>query len=187
MLKKWWVFSSQDIAFKGNHIIWSNNIIVYSIIKLSTNPWNSCSCAYLIVAKVRRTKLKFQWLLSKIYNKNCTKWFYISKWLSITFSENFLLKENLFFSMKYQQFKKDVSIEKPCMITHCEVGGHGGITLELCYNSGHISNPFSPLFYPQRSEFLTPFYTMWPRIDNQNILKPQGNDAYPLSQCSKRV
>ena len=49
---------------------------------------------------------------------------------------------------------------------------HGGITLELCYNSGHISNPFSPFFYPQRSEFLTPFYTKWPRIDNQNVLKP---------------
>ena len=50
---------------------------------------------------------------------------------------------------------------------------HGRITLELCHNSGHIRNPFSPLFYPQRSEFLAPFHTMWPRIDNQNILKPR--------------
>ena len=24
---------------------------------------------------------------------------------------------------------------------------HGGITLELCYNSGHISNPFSPSLF----------------------------------------
>ena len=49
---------------------------------------------------------------------------------------------------------------------------HGGITFKLCYNSVHKSNPFSPLFYPHRSEFLAPFHTMWPRIDNQNILKP---------------
>ena len=34
---------------------------------------------------------------------------------------------------------------------------HGEFTLELCYNSGHISNPFSSLFYPQRSEDLSPF------------------------------
>ena len=30
----------------------------------------------------------------------------------------------------------------------------------------------SPSFYPHRSEFLAPFHTMWPRIENQNILKP---------------
>ena len=48
---------------------------------------------------------------------------------------------------------------------------HGGITRESCYNSDHTSNPFSPLFYPHRSEFLAPFHTMWPRTDNQNILK----------------
>ena len=60
--------------------------------------------------------------------------------------------------------------------THQYIQGqtvHGGFTLELCYNSGHISNLFSPLFYPKRLDFLTPFHTMWPRIDIQNILKPQ--------------
>ena len=51
--------------------------------------------------------------------------------------------------------------------------GHGGFTLALCCNSDHISNPFSPLFYPQRLDLLAPFHTMWPRIDIQNILKPQ--------------
>ena len=31
----------------------------------------------------------------------------------------------------------------------------------------------SATFYPhRRSEFHAPFHTMWPRIDNQNILKP---------------
>ena len=34
---------------------------------------------------------------------------------------------------------------------------HGGITLELCYNSGHISNPFSPSFIPNARNSLPPF------------------------------
>ena len=54
----------------------------------------------------------------------------------------------------------------------CLSVSHGGFTHELCYNSGHINNPFSPLFYPQRLDFLTPFHSMWPRIDIQSILKP---------------
>ena len=33
----------------------------------------------------------------------------------------------------------------------------GGFTLELCYNSGHISNPFSPLFIPNVWTSLPPF------------------------------
>ena len=42
--------------------------------------------------------------------------------------------------------------------------------LALC--SGHIGNPLSPLFYPQRSEYPAPFHVMWPRITNQKILDP---------------
>ena len=43
---------------------------------------------------------------------------------------------------------------------------HSVIPLLLCY-SGHVSNPITTLFYPHRSEFLAPFHTMWPKIDNQ--------------------
>ena len=50
---------------------------------------------------------------------------------------------------------------------------HSGIIFQLGYNFGHISNPFSLLFYPQRLDLLAPFHTMRPRIDIQNILKPQ--------------
>ena len=35
------------------------------------------------------------------------------------------------------------------------------------------SATLSPLlFYPRRLEFLAPFYTMWPRIDDKIIMKP---------------
>ena len=49
---------------------------------------------------------------------------------------------------------------------------HREIIVQLGYNSGHMANPFSPLFYPHRSECLAPFNLMWPRINNQNILDP---------------
>ena len=44
---------------------------------------------------------------------------------------------------------------------------HSGIIFQSGYNSGHIDNPFPPLFYPYRSEYLAPFHVMWPKIDNQ--------------------
>ena len=46
------------------------------------------------------------------------------------------------------------------------------IIVQLGYNSGHIANPFSPLFHPHRSEYPAPFHLMWPRINNQTILDP---------------
>ena len=49
---------------------------------------------------------------------------------------------------------------------HCE------IIVQLGYNSGHIGNPFSPLFYPPRSEHPALFHLMWPRIHKQKILDP---------------
>ena len=49
---------------------------------------------------------------------------------------------------------------------------HREIIVQLDYNSGHIGNPFSPFFYPHRSEYTAPFYLMWPRINNQTILDP---------------
>ena len=48
---------------------------------------------------------------------------------------------------------------------------HRETIVQLGYDSCHIANPFYPLFYPHRSEFLTLFHEMWPRIDNQNTLK----------------
>ena len=45
-----------------------------------------------------------------------------------------------------------------------------GIIFQLGYDSGYIGNPFSPLFYPNRSEYPVPFHLMWPGIDNQKIL-----------------
>ena len=50
---------------------------------------------------------------------------------------------------------------------------HREIIVQLGYNSGHIANPFSPLFYPHRSEYPAPFHIMWPRINFQKILDPQ--------------
>ena len=47
---------------------------------------------------------------------------------------------------------------------------HREIIFQLGYNSGHIANPFSPLFYPHRSEYPAPFHLMWPRINNQKVL-----------------
>ena len=49
---------------------------------------------------------------------------------------------------------------------HCE------INVQLGYNSGHIGIPFSPHFYPPRSEYPAPLHLMWPRIDIQTILGP---------------
>ena len=34
---------------------------------------------------------------------------------------------------------------------------HREIIVQLGYDSGHIANPFSPLFYPHRSEYPAPF------------------------------
>ena len=51
---------------------------------------------------------------------------------------------------------------------------HREIIFQLDYNSGHIANPFSLLFYPHRSEHPAPFHLMCPRINNQNILDPLG-------------
>ena len=49
-------------------------------------------------------------------------------------------------------------------------------TVESPYNYVLIlvtSATLSPLlFYPRRLEFLAPFYTMWPRIDDKIIMKP---------------
>ena len=50
--------------------------------------------------------------------------------------------------------------------------GHREMIAQLGYNSGHIGNPFSPLFYPHRPEYPGPFHPMWPRINNQKILDP---------------
>ena len=50
--------------------------------------------------------------------------------------------------------------------SHCE------IIVQLGYDSGHIVNPFTPLFYPLRSEQPAPFHLMCPRIDKQKILDP---------------
>ena len=61
--------------------------------------------------------------------------------------------------------------------------GHSGIIFQLGYDSGHIGNPFSPLFYPHRSEYPASFHLMWPRINNQKILNPvciQYNDVIGL-------
>ena len=49
---------------------------------------------------------------------------------------------------------------------------HNGIIFQLGYDSGHISKPFSPLFYPHRSEYPVPFHLMWPRIKNQKVFDP---------------
>ena len=49
---------------------------------------------------------------------------------------------------------------------------HSGIIFQLGYDAGHIGNPFSPLFYPNRSEYPAPFHLMWPRINNEKILDP---------------
>ena len=77
-----------------------NNIIKkvtqYLAMKCKSPLHYKITCPRLVI-KVEKSKLEFHWLSFKIYNKNSTKWFYISKWLSITFSENFLLKENLHF------------------------------------------------------------------------------------------
>ena len=50
------------------------------------------------------------------------------------------------------------------------------------YDSGHIGNPFSPLFSPHRSEYLPPSHLMWPRINNEKILdtKWQIDSVLPL-------
>ena len=37
---------------------------------------------------------------------------------------------------------------------------HSDIIDQLGYNSGHITNPFSPLFYPHRLEYSAPFHLM---------------------------
>ena len=37
---------------------------------------------------------------------------------------------------------------------------HREIIVQLGNNSGHIANPFSPLFYPHRSDFPAPFHLM---------------------------
>ena len=44
--------------------------------------------------------------------------------------------------------------------------------VQLGYNSVHIANPYSSLFYPHCSNTLPPFHLMWPRINIQNILDP---------------
>ena len=49
---------------------------------------------------------------------------------------------------------------------------HSGIIFQLGYNSGHISNPFSPLFYPHHYDCPAHFHLIWPRINNQKILDP---------------
>ena len=49
---------------------------------------------------------------------------------------------------------------------------HREIIFQSGYNSGHIANPFSPLFSPHRSEYPTPFHLMWPRNNNQIIWDP---------------
>ena len=49
---------------------------------------------------------------------------------------------------------------------------HIEIIVQLGYNSGHIANPFSPLFYPHRLEYHAPFHLMCPRINNPKILDP---------------
>ena len=46
------------------------------------------------------------------------------------------------------------------------------ITMKSSFNSGHIGNPFSPLFHPHCSEYPAIFHLMWPRIKNQKILDP---------------
>ena len=47
--------------------------------------------------------------------------------------------------------------------------------VQLGYNSGHMGDPFSPLFYPPHSEHPAPFHLMCPRIYNQKILDPLCN------------
>ena len=49
---------------------------------------------------------------------------------------------------------------------------HCDIIIQLGYKSGHIGNPFSPLYYPHRFEYPAPFHIMLPRIDNQTIWDP---------------
>ena len=49
---------------------------------------------------------------------------------------------------------------------------HIGIIFQLGYDSGHIGNPFYPLFYYHLSEYPAPFHIMWPRMNNQKILYP---------------
>ena len=53
------------------------------------------------------------------------------------------------------------------------INNHREIIVQLGYYSGHIANPFSPLFYPHRSEYPA-FHMMWPRINNQNLWMPCG-------------
>ena len=57
------------------------------------------------------------------------------------------------------------------------INNHREIIVQLGYYSGHIANPFSPLFYPPRSEYPFPFYLMCPRINNQNMLDPLWMDS----------
>ena len=57
---------------------------------------------------------------------------------------------------------------------------HSGIIFHIGYDSGHIGNPFSPLFHPHRSEYPAPFLLMWPRINNQKIVDPVWLWYYPL-------
>ena len=51
---------------------------------------------------------------------------------------------------------------------------HREFIFRLGYNSGHIANPFFPLFYPHghRLKFPAPFHLMLPTINNQQILDP---------------
>ena len=49
---------------------------------------------------------------------------------------------------------------------------HGGSPFNYVIILVTYQQPFLPLSYPHHLDFLAPFHTMWPRIDNENILKP---------------
>ena len=67
----------------------------------------------------------------------------------------------------HRETSRDAQLD---FIVSTENRSKSGIIFQLGYYSGHIGNPFSPLFYPHRSEYLASFHLMWPRINNQNIL-----------------
>ena len=66
----------------------------------------------------------------------------------------------------------EYNIDLMFLVDKCNTTLHREIIFQLGYNSGHIANPFSPLFYPPRSEYPAPFHLMCPRINNQKILDP---------------
>ena len=64
---------------------------------------------------------------------------------------------------------------------------HREIIVQLGYDSGHIANPFYPLFYPHRSEYPALFHLMSQKINDQKILNPLCLDDCLQINSSKPI